>query len=168
MGVLHFKFNLVLIHSTKWPFTIQWTRHYFYIFVFFQCVCMIDISLIVGYVFVHWKWNGNIIFVILKILHWCLKEWLKFNVQLRWWAIVNEYWDLSQIFECLEGATPWIFSKHIVEVIKSNSYYYIKNSSILLQIEVFIYSFVNSSLGLLVFIPHWKQHNLTWDCYLLL
>jgi hypothetical protein len=33
-------------------------------------------------------------------------------------------------------------------------HYYIKNSSILLQIEVFIYSFLNSSLGLLVFIPH--------------
>lgn len=99
-----------------------------------------------------WKsdWNSNVEF--------CL---------LRWWAIVNEYWDLSQIFECLEEQhleffqnTYWKLSNPI--------HYYIKNSSILLQIEVFIYSFVNSSLGLLVFIPHWKQHNLTWDCYLLL
>lgn len=72
-----------------------------------------------------WKsdWNSNVQF--------CL---------LRWWAIVNEYWDLSQIFECLEGATPWIFSKHIVEVIKSNSLLHKK----------FFYPFPNWSIHLFI------------------
>lgn len=98
--------------------------HFFNVFVWLTYHSLLVMYLCIG--------NEMEIFVILKILHQCLKEWLKFNVEfclLRWWAIVNEYWDLSQNFECLEKR-HFAFAKHILEVIKSNSLLH-KNSSIL-------------------------------------